>query len=336
MDYVSGEILTVDGLKKGYLGFKNNKIIESGNGNSPEKPICKGLIIPSFINAHTHIGDSFIRDKNLNLPKDVEDLVSPPNGLKHKLLKEASDDDIIKGMEKSICVMINTGTSCFCDFREGGKLGICQLKSALQQWKISSVILSRPDELVYWKNEIDVLLNNSDGIGLSSISEWDYSELEKISKHVKKKNKIFAIHASERIREDIDLILELKPDFLIHMIYATESDFVRIKDNDIPVVICPRSNAFFGLKPNYKLMNKVKIDFVTGTDNAMLNSSSILDEIKFLKTQTKLFSTFDLLYKVTYEARKVLNQDCDILGQDSPADFMVLDKQNLNALYISK
>ena len=335
MEYISGEILTENGFKKGYICFEEHKIVEVGKGICPKKPICKGLIVPTFVNAHTHIGDSFIREKNIKLPKDIEKLVAPPDGLKHRWLKEASGEDIIEGMEKSVDAMIKTGTSCFCDFREGGILGICQLKSALQSWDISSVILSRPDELFYHKNEVDVLLNNSDGIGLSSISEWDYSELIKISKHVKRKNKIFAIHASERVREDIDQILDLKPDFLVHMLFATESDFVRVKDNNIPVVVCPRSNAFFGLKPNYELMNKSKIDFVIGTDNAMLSLPSILDELRFLKAQSKLFSAFDLLYKVTYEARKVLNQECNILGQDSPADFLVLEKKSLNTLYIS-
>jgi len=30
MDYVSGEILTVDGFKKGYIAFGKNKIVEIG------------------------------------------------------------------------------------------------------------------------------------------------------------------------------------------------------------------------------------------------------------------------------------------------------------------
>jgi len=336
MDFVSGEILTVDGFQKGYIGFDKRKIIETGNGSSPEKPICKGLILPSFVNAHTHIGDSFIREKNIDLPKNIEDLVAPPDGLKFRLLRETSDEDIIGGMEKSLDIMIKNGTSVFCDFRENGILGISQLKAALKLWKISSFILSRPDEIAYTKNETDILLKNSDGIGISSISDWEYSELEKLAKHTKKENKIFGIHASERIREDIDLILDLKPDFLVHMIKASESDFVRVKNEGISVVVCPRSNAFFGLKPNYGLMKNVGIDFVLGTDNGMLNSPNVLDELKYLKKEYESFSISDLLYKITYGARKALNLECDILGQDSPADFVVLDKQSLKALYISK
>ena len=334
MDYVSGEILTDDGFRNGYLGFENNKIVETGV-NSPKKPICTGLIVPAFVNAHTHIGDSFIRKKNIKLPKNVERLVAPPNGLKHKLLKETPEDKIITEMKRSINEMIETGTSCFCDFRENGIKGVKQIKTALENTNISSLILSRPEGLSYGFDEVKKLLNNSQGIGVSSILDWEYSELEKVAKHAKKRKKIFAIHASERIRENIDLILDLKPDILIHMVHATESDFVRVKEGDIPVVACPRSNTFFGLKANVIMMKKVGIDIMLGTDNAMLNSPNILDEMTYLKTQFNDFSTEELLNMITYIPRKALNWDDCILGPNSPAKFIVLDKKSLEPLYIS-
>ena len=106
-------------------------------------------------------------------------------------------------------------------------------------------------------------LSLSDDVGFIHISldpNYEFSE-EKVDNYLRlpvNKNKIFAIHSSERIRENVDQILDLKPNFLVHMLHATESDFIRLKDNNIPVVICPRSNIFFGLRPNYKLMNKMK------------------------------------------------------------------------------
>jgi len=335
MDYVSGEILTENGFKSGYIAFEKGKIVQTGSGNSPKKPIYKGLIVPTFINAHTHIGDSFIREKNIDLPKNIEELVAPPNGLKHKLLQEASDENIIEGMEKSINIMIKSGTKYFYDFRENGILGISQLKAALRLLNINSFILSRPDTLNYNKNEVNILLKNSDGIAISSISDWDYSELKKIARDARGKNKIFALHASERVRENIDNILDLKPNFLVHMIKASESDFIRAKENKIPIIICPRANSFYGLKPNFKLLKKVGVELSFGTDNAMLNSPVILDEINFVKSISKDFSTFELLYMITFGARKALNLDWDILGSNSKADFAVLEKKSLKPLYIS-
>lgn len=335
MDYVSGEILTINGFQKGYLGFEKGVIFEASGGTAPLKPICKGLIIPSFVNAHTHIGDSFIRKKNIKLPRKVEELVAPPYGLKHRLLKDASENEVINGMKESLDEMLKTGVTCFCDFRENGILGIKLLKKSIENISISSLILSRPEQLRYDKDEVEFLLKNSDGIGVSSIFDWEYSELEKLAIHAKKRSKMFALHASERVREDIDLILDLKPDFLVHMICATESDLVRVKESGIPIVLCPRSNAFFGLKPNIELMKEVRVEITIGTDNAMLNTPSVLDEVKYLKNLSNEFSTEELLYMITYSSRKALNLDYNILGPNSPADFVVLDGKNLKTLYIS-
>ncbi|KYK33975.1 MAG: hypothetical protein AYK22_00625 [Thermoplasmatales archaeon SG8-52-3] len=335
MEFVSGEILTDDGLKKGYIGFEKRKIIEIGKGNPPKKPIYRGLIVPSFVNAHSHIGDSFIKEKGIDLPKNIEDLVAPPNGLKYKLLREVSDNEIIQGMERSIDYMIKNGTRHFCDFRENGILGISQLKAALHLRKISCTILSRPDSLKYDKNEIDLLLKNSNGIALSSISDWDYSEIQKVVNGTKRKKKLFALHGSERLRENIDDILELKPNFLVHMIKASESDLIKVKEMDIPIVICPRANSFFGISPNYKILKKLKINLLIGTDNAMLNFPNLIDEIKYISSQSREYSTIDLLHMITYRARKALNLDCDILGSNSEADFVVLDNKSLKPLYVS-
>jgi len=335
MQYVKGDILTQDGFKKGYLGFEKNRIIDLRSGSPPEKPLAEGLIVPTFVNAHTHVGDSFLRKKNIKLPRNVEELVAPPNGLKHRLLEKASEKEIIDGMKTSIDEMIGTGTSYFCDFREDGINGVYQLRNALKNRKIDSIILSRPQQMSYDKNEMELLLKNSFGIGLSSISDWEYSEIEKIAKHARREKKIFALHASEAVREDIDLILDLKPDFLVHMVSATESDLTHVKDENIPVVICPRSNAFFNLKMNLKLMKKTRVDLMLGTDNAMLNTPNVLEELRYLKNSTTVFSTQELLDMITYTPRKALNLDDCIHGPNSSCNFVVLDRESLKSVYVS-
>ena len=335
MDYVSGEILTDDGFKSGYIGFERGVIVETGKDNPPKKTICKGLILPGFVNAHTHIGDSFIRNKKIKLPRNIEELVAPPNGLKHQLLNKASDEEIIVGMKESLNDMIKAGVNCFCDFRENGIHGVKQLKDALKDTNVSSLILSRPKKLNYDRDEVENLLENCDGIGASSISDWHYSDLQKLAKHARDRGKMFALHASERVREDIDLVLDLKPSFLVHMLCATGDDLERVKDNDIPIVVCPRSNSFYGLKPDFELLKKKQVGVLVGTDNAMLNSTSILDEIKYIRSISRLFSEEELLYMITYGARKALNLDCYILGPNLPAKFIVLDKESLKPLYIS-
>src|SRR4030042_2119556 len=148
MKYVQGEVLTHEGFITGYLCIEQGeKVSDIRKGNAPEKPIVKGLIIPTCVNAHTHLGDSFIGYKHLQLPHNVTDLVAPPAGLKHRLLKQASEQEILEGIKKSLVEMTTAGNTWFCDFREGGLLGVYQLKKAMQHRRIGSVILSRPSRL---------------------------------------------------------------------------------------------------------------------------------------------------------------------------------------------
>jgi cytosine/adenosine deaminase-related metal-dependent hydrolase len=336
MNYLQGEILTNNGFITGYLCFQHGgTITEIRKGTSPEKPIAKGFILPTCINAHTHIGDAFIQSQHLNLPRSVKDLVAPPTGLKHRLLKQATEQEIMEGIRISLVEMIKTGTSYFCDFREGGLIGIYQLKKVINNFNIKSTILSRPSKMAYNKEELDRLLQNSDGIGLSSISDWEPSEIEKIAKHTRIKKKLFALHASEVIRENIDRILDLKPNLLVHMIAATKTDLERVNDANIPIVICPRSYLFFNLKHNLAMMKKMGVLLLLGTDNAMINTPDILKEVRLLRTYG-LFSLEELFTMITYTPRKVLNLDDCIQGGNLSEKFIVLEKNSLKLLYVSK
>ncbi|MEM0492334.1 MAG: amidohydrolase family protein [Candidatus Thermoplasmatota archaeon] len=335
MKYVEGELITPSGFEPGYIGFDDNRILENGRGNAPGRGIANGLILPGFFNAHTHIGDSFIRKKNVTLPRSIEELVAPPNGLKHRLLREATDREIIDGMVESIAYMKQKGTVFFCDFRENGIRGVMQLKTALKHEYLDVGILSRPREMKYHKEELKMLLDNSDGIGVSSISDWEYTDLMKIAKEVKRKGKIFSLHASERIREDIDGVIDLKPDMLVHMNQANLSDLIRVKEADIPVVICPRSNAFFGLKRNYMILKESGVRILLGTDNAMLHEPDILEEVRYIMNDPgNVFTLHELLMMITYNPRKVLNEDGGILVQDSESSFVVLERGTLKPLYV--
>lgn len=336
MTYVQGEILTREGFVTGYLECdKDNKIGEIQKGTPPEKPIAKGLIIPSCINAHTHLGDSFIRFKKLDLPHNVKDLVAPPTGLKYKFLKEATEEEILEGIRTSLSEMVAAGTSCFCDFREEGLIGVFKLRKAMKSYGINSLILSRPSKMTYEKEEIDRLLQSSDGIGLSSISDWEPSEIEKIAQHVGKKKKLFALHASEVDREDIDRVLDLHPSLLVHMIAATEADLERVNDAKIPIVVCPRSYLFFRLKTNLELMKKTGASLLLGTDNGMINSPDVLQEVRLLRT-TGVFGLEELLKIVTYTPRKALNLDDCIQGRDLSENVIVLERDSLKPVYVSK
>jgi cytosine/adenosine deaminase-related metal-dependent hydrolase len=169
------------------------------------------------------------------------------------------------------------------------------------------------------------VLDSADGIGLSSISEWGRGDLFAFAEQVRKAGKIFAIHASERSRENFGLINELEPRFVVHMVKASEKDLKACGKARIPVVVCPRSNAFFGFKPQVREMLEAGIDVALGTDNAMLARPDMLAEARFLARTQRDLTPEEIAHIAISVPRKVLNLEPGLrLKKGNPAEFAVL------------
>jgi len=69
---------------------------------------CEGLLlIPGFINAHTHIGDSIGKDVLLN--NSVDKRIHPVFGVKSKILKNTSQENLANFMKNTCHSMIRKG-----------------------------------------------------------------------------------------------------------------------------------------------------------------------------------------------------------------------------------
>lgn len=329
MRYVEGTILTDEGWIEGHIGFEDGIVQEVCRGPHTEAELS-GIIIPTLINAHTHIAD-YIVPVDLSLP--LEAIVAPPDGLKHRALREASPHLLMKNMNYMALFMLRKGISRFIDFREGGIRGASLLKNSC---KIGAkpFIMGRPANTSYNKDEADALLKSVDGIGISSISDWDYGELKALAEFTHSRGKMFALHASENRREDIDLILDLKPDFLVHMTMASEDDLEICADQGIPVIVCPRSNLFFGIMPPIKKMIEKGLTLALGTDNAMITMPDLLLEMEFTGRVMRYQGLKNLdavLEMAVATGRKILNLNGTIgIGPGLPCDFMVLRSRGGN------
>jgi cytosine/adenosine deaminase-related metal-dependent hydrolase len=143
---------------------------------------------------------------------------------------------------------------------------------------------------------------------------------------------MFAIHASERVREDLDQILDMKPSFLVHMTVASDDDFITCAQEGVPIVACPRSNLFFGRMPPLRRMIEAGVTVALGTDNAMISLPDILTEMEFAGRLLRFQGMRDVDYVVDMavkNGRKILNQKVAIgIEPDSPCDFMVIGNKN--------
>jgi cytosine/adenosine deaminase-related metal-dependent hydrolase len=301
---------------KGWALLDGPRLIETGKA-STSPPKCKavnGIALPALPNAHTHLGDFLLKDK-VRPGMTVEELVAPPDGLKHKLLSKVDTVDSISG---ALQVLRTAGVGPFCDFREGGISGVEAMARALvtSGHGLRATILGRPKGLRFDREEVDAILSICDGIGASAVRDWDHGELSALASHVRRKGKVFALHASEAVREDLDGILDMDPQFLVHMVKGTPSDFHRLSVLGIPVVVCPRSNAYFGLQPPVKAMLKAGVQVCLGTDNAMLTDLSVLGELSAARS---LGLTALEAWGLIESSWKLLNRK-DLLHNNGPAN----------------
>src|SRR5437763_10829349 len=115
-------------VDSGFLEIGKNGLIKTArpgryhNANdekNKDKYDAEGfLIIPGFINGHTHVGDSI--GKDIAVDSRLEARVDPVFGAKKKILQKSKPDHLKTFMRNSAISMMKKGMVAFADFREGG------------------------------------------------------------------------------------------------------------------------------------------------------------------------------------------------------------------------
>ena len=316
---------------------------------------CKGLLlIPGLINSHTHIGDSVAKDIALN--DNVNSKIHPVFGVKQKILRETNPKKLIIFMRKSAKSMIKKGITTFVDFRESGLDGVLLIQKALSDIPIRAVILGRiefyqsksqikknmPIPKSYL-NQLEPLLKNCDGLGISGSNENSDSSLKQLSKT----KEIRAIHCAETMQSYLkskqmtkktepERSMFLKPDFLVHMTYASKNDLSLVSKKIRGIVVCPRANASLaeGI-PDIDQMLKLNCNIAIGTDNVMINSPDMFREMDFLWKVTmgihkKRIDPKKILKMATVNAGKLLGKKIGCIKEGYLADCIFIKKSNLD------
>lgn len=306
---------------------RENIVIDDGKIIEMAKDVCEGKIIdatdsivcPTFLNGHTHIGDSIIKDEGYGL--SLGEMVKHPNGVKHKALANAEDGEIIDAMKKSMWDMFESGTTHFIDYREGGIKGVELLRKASKNLPVTPVILGRDDsfygqnpDLRKVKIAIRKLLKFADGIALSGFGEISDEVASLITSECRKAGKISSIHVAESMHLQDDSLRDFNKteiqrgvdadfDQLVHCTNPRNNDLELIKNSN--VVVCPRANATLnvGVAPLNEMFSK-GIKPLLGSDNLMLNSPNLFRELEFsLKIMSVYYKNYlnpkDLLKTAT-------------------------------------
>ena len=280
------------------------------------------VVLPAFVNAHTHIGDSIAKEAGAGL--SLDELVAPPDGLKHRLLRAASHEEKVAAMARSLRYMESTGTGTFIEFREGGVDGVRAIRDALAgagvehgHRAIRAVVLGRDDPDV---------LPLADGYGASGARD---GEFESVRNATRDAGKLFGIHAGERDADDVDAAMDLDPEFLVHMVHAEPHHMDRLADRETPVVVCPRSNLVtnVGVPPIAELAERTTV--ALGTDNVMLDSPSMFREMEFAAKLSDLPAR-EILRMATVNGARIAGVNRGTIATGADADLLVLDGDSDN------
>lgn len=298
--------------------IKENIVVDDGIIIDISKDAREGKIIdvegsivcPTFFNAHTHIGDSIIKDEAYGL--SLSEMVKPPNGVKHRALASASDEEIIGAMKSTMFEMLESGTTHFVDYREGGIKGVKLLREASKDIPINPIILGRDDsfygddpDLSKVKIAIRKLLKVADGIAPSGFGEISDEVANLITTECEKAGKISSIHVGESLNNQLESIdkfnkSEIKRGIdsnfnqLVHCTNPQNDDLVNLSKSNANVVVCPRANATLnvGIAPLNDMLD-LGINPLLGTDNLMLNSPNMLRELEFsLKIMSVTYNNY--------------------------------------------
>ena len=337
-DYVvGGQILSGSDFEAitGYVRVEAGKIVEIEERSTITQRGCLacGIVIPALINAHTHLGDSIIKDVPFN---DLDSLVKPPHSVKHRALRDISLQALTDAMRTSLLDALVTGTILLADFREGGISGVNALIAAARAVKkVRVIILGRPcnGRDYIGEDEIDTILDVASGVGISGTRDFSTSTIEALTDKARMLNKFVAIHAGEKDGLDIDSAIAFNPDCLVHMTHASKRQI----ECGIPIIVCPRSNlvtcvgSSFLHPPISKMLEATLVGL--GTDNVMLNSLNMFAEMEFA---SKAFVHDDLqvLRMATINNAKILKVDRELGSIDvgKQADLLVLNTKSNNLL----
>ncbi len=303
------------------------------------------IVAPTLINSHIHIGDSVAKDVGDGEP--IERIVKPPNGIKHRILLETPAEEIISSMRRSMQEMLQTGTTTFVDFREGGLNGIELLEKAAENVPIRKIVLGRHESFHDSKNLVEIketttnILNNCDGIGLSGFGEIKDEIATLIAVTCQEMGKLAAIHVAEYLqlqteslkisgKTEIQRAIDAGFKLLIHMTAPVKNDLEMVGKSNVTVVSCPRSNGTLsvGIPPLRDMLDN-GVNVALGTDNVMFNSPNMFNEMEYALKVTRGFyktyiSPLEIFKMATVTPANALGLGTGSIEEGKIADLMLI------------
>ncbi|MGC9209120.1 MAG: amidohydrolase family protein [Nitrososphaeria archaeon] len=282
------------------------------------------IALPPLINSHIHTADYAFPETGNWLA--LEELVAPPNGLKHRLLR-ATDPEKIKRARNEVAELSRRyGIAALADFVEDNP------KSArVKKRGIKHIVLGRPDRNGHIPEGLD-------GLGLPDVVSYTKEELAYLAEKFRGLPVLVHVSETRRLHEigDLEVALEyLKPTAIVHGTHLTNDEIRALAESRVSAVLCPRSNLWFssGIPNIYEMLSN-NVLLALGTDNAGWLKPDVWREMEvtalILRHQDPRFNNpTEIIKMATLNPLRIFQLDDTSVRKGNPASFILLDSELL-------
>lgn len=313
------------------------------------------ILLPGFVNTHTHAAMTFMRGYADDMPlnKWLENKIWP-------FESKMDEEDIYWGSALAILEMIKTGTTTFADmYFAMDRVAEIVDKSGIRA-VLAEGLIEANDGKEGLNNAVNFALNyNSSAQGrittmLAPHAPYTCSKdyLIKIKELAQENNLGVHIHLSESKNEVNEYLAEYQKspvkflaDFnffdnhilAAHSVHLETGDLDILKNNDVNIAHNPMSNAKLanGIAPVAEYL-KNNINVALGTDGVSSNNSlDMLKEAKMASYLQKIktedptaVNTGDILDILTYNGASALNlEQIGLIEEGKKADLLLIDTE---------
>lgn len=369
---VAGDELRLIG--DGHVVVRAGRIAQVGPGPGPDRlpriDVTGCVVVPGLINAHTHLDDAALKELAFGVPSEVN-LLFPPDGLRQQGMAALSRPRLVEAIRSAARRMLASGTVAVADYCSDGAAGVALVREAFEGSPVRCLAFAShsshplqseralrgnrdgltPGQL----DDIEEALALADGFAPVHVNHTTDPALREIAALVRDRGKLLSTHASASldyratsvartgVSDVTRAVTLLEPDFLVHLTTAVREELEEVVRANIPMVMCPRAMASLGRGlPPFAVAARLGGRIALGTDNAMITSPDLLEELAFLSRSIRAVSedpsSVDarrLLATVTIDAARALGLDEELgsIVQGKSASLVIVDFDSDNLRY---
>lgn len=334
-------------IKNGVIVLNDKDIIVEIYENSDLKESEKlefynGVIVPGFVNAHSHLELAAFKNK---LPEKSKFPAFLENIVKEK--RRIEEKELYKDANLADKYMYSRGISAVADISNSILTGEIKSKSRIDYTSFVELYSTKnisDDEVLEKGKKIKDEFRNKYNLKANLSPHSFYSLSNSLFKRICEKSDMISVHNQESNKENefsisgkgeiasfisrtnpkiknekitaktsLQSMMDYLPgkSLLVHNLYTSEKDIkIAIESGKIFYwVLCPNSNMFIENKlPDIELLNKYNLKIALGTDSLASNKKlCILEEIKTILNNLPAISFEKALKWATINGAKALN-----------------------------